>query len=71
MDAYAFTEAYTRLTLNRKDLSLTEQDDGSCVFLQTDGTCRIQPVKPAQCRGFPFLWRSKNLERVCAALKPA
>jgi Fe-S-cluster containining protein len=70
MDVYAFTDAYTRLTWNRRDLSLTEREDGGCIFLQADNTCRIQPVKPAQCKGFPFLWRSKNLERACAALKP-
>jgi Fe-S-cluster containining protein len=69
MEVYAFTEAYARLTWNRRDLSLTEREDGRCVFLQADGTCRIQPVKPAQCKGFPFLWRSKALERECAALR--
>jgi hypothetical protein len=68
LDLYAFTERYTTLTFNRKDLSLTEQEDGRCVFLQEDNTCRIQPVKPAQCRGFPFLWRSKALDKACPAL---
>ena len=71
MDVYAFTETHTRLTWNRKDLSLTEQDDASCIFLQPDNTCRIQSVKPAQCKNFPFLWRSKNLERTCAAYAQA
>jgi Fe-S-cluster containining protein len=69
MDVYTFTETYTRLTWNRGSLSLTEQEDGRCVFLCTDNTCRIQPVKPAQCQGFPFLWRSPTLERACAALR--
>ncbi len=68
MDVYAFTEDYTRLTLNRSILSLSEKDNGSCIFLQEDNTCRIQPLKPAQCKGFPFLWRSKRLEKECAAL---
>ncbi len=71
LDVYTFTSLYTTLTLNRKDLSLTETGDGRCVFLQEDNTCRIQPVKPAQCRGFPFLWRSKRLEAECAALRRA
>lgn len=71
LDVYAFTERYTRLTFNRKDLSLTEQEDGSCVFLQDDNSCRIQPVKPAQCKGFPFLWLSARLKRECAALQAA
>ncbi|MEI7899882.1 MAG: YkgJ family cysteine cluster protein [bacterium] len=71
LDVYAFTAAYTTLMLNRSVLSLIESEDGRCVFLQDDNTCRIQPVKPAQCTGFPFLWRSKTLERNCAALKQA
>ena len=69
LDVYAFTERYTVLTWNRSVLSLTEQEDGRCVFLQDDNSCRIQAVKPAQCRGFPFLWRTKALERHCAALR--
>lgn len=69
LDTYAFTEKYTRVTIDRKALSLTEGPDGCCVFLQADNTCKIQPVKPAQCRGFPFLWRSKQLEHCCAALR--
>ena len=71
LDTYAFTEKYTRVTLDRKALSLTEEHDGRCVFLQAGNTCRIQPVKPAQCPGFPFLWRSKKLERGCPALRAA
>ncbi len=69
LDTYEFTEKYTRITLNRKSLSLTEGPDGRCVFLQPDNTCKIQPVKPAQCRGFPFLWRSKQLEHRCPAIR--
>ena len=69
MDVYAFTERYTTLTFNRRDLSLIEAEDGRCIFLQQDNTCRIQPVKPAQCNGYPCLWRSKKLEKNCVALQ--
>lgn len=31
---------------------LEEQTDGRCVFF--DAGCRIYPVRPAQCRWFPF-----------------
>lgn len=65
LDVYAFTATYTRLTWNRRDLSLTEREDGACIFLLPDNTCRIQPVKPAQCRGFPFLWRTPALLKAC------
>jgi len=71
VDVYAFTERYTALTFNRRDLSLVEGEDGRCVFLQADNACRIQPVKPAQCKGFPFLWRSKRLGQACPALLDA
>jgi len=69
LDVYAFTESYTRLTWNRRDLSLTEREDGACIFLLPDNTCRIQPVKPAKCRGFPFLWRTPALLKACEGLR--
>ena len=68
LDVYAFTERYTTLTFNRKDLSLVEQKDGSCIFLQHDNTCRIQPVKPGQCKGFPAQWKSAQLRQTCPVL---
>lgn len=71
LDVYAFTGRYTALTYTRRDLSLIEREDGGCVFLQEDNSCRIQPVKPAQCRGFPFLWKSPGLVRACPALRAA
>lgn len=71
MDVYAFTSRYTTLTFNRRTLSLTERGDGRCVFLGDDNTCRIQPVKPAQCKGFPFLWSTPALERACAGVRSA
>ena len=50
---------HTRLFGNR--VSLTEYANGDCVFF--DGQtrrCNIYPVRPRQCRSWPF-WRS-NLE---------
>ena len=61
-----FASHYTRLREDRQGLALTERTDGTCIFLTEDPpACRIQPVKPAQCRGFPFTWRYDDLERVC------
>lgn len=37
--------------------SLTERPGGDCVFLKRDGnqvTCSIYPVRPLQCRTWPF-----------------
>ena len=38
---------------------LREGDDGyeikpPCVFLESDGKCRIQECKPNECRGYPY-----------------
>jgi len=45
-------------------LSLRELDDGGrvlvsaaderCIFLDSDGGCRVSPVRPLQCRAYPF-----------------
>ncbi len=67
-----FTSSYTRLSEDRRGLVLTERPDGACIFLDDAPTaCRIQPVKPAQCRGFPFTWRYANLEQICPASRTA
>lgn len=50
-----FIETHTRLRQDRRGLALVERPDRSCIFL--DGRdCRIQPVKPSQCREFPNRW---------------
>jgi len=65
MDIYDFTREYTILTRGRRELSLTEQENGHCIFLQDDNSCRIQSVKPSQCIGFPHSWTHKDLEKEC------
>jgi Fe-S-cluster containining protein len=69
LDIYAFTAQYAAITVNRNNLSLIERPDGGCIFIQDDNTCRIQPVKPAQCKGFPFQWKSKQLKAICPELR--
>lgn len=66
---YDFTSRYTRLTKSRRELSLNEQTDGACVFLTTEQTCRIQAVKPAQCRDFPRKWTFEGWREICAAAR--
>ncbi len=61
-----FFDRCTRLTADRRGLSLTEAADGSCVFLQPDNLCRIVAAKPAQCRGYPERWHSEILDAACA-----
>jgi Fe-S-cluster containining protein len=62
-----FADKYTRLTMNRRGLSLTEESDGSCTFLSGD-RCTINDVKPRQCRDFPTHWSFPNFEAECPAL---
>lgn len=69
LDVRLFFDRYTKLTADRRSLSLTEAADGSCIFLQPDNSCRIQVVKPRQCRDYPAHWRSDLLDAACAGQK--
>ncbi|MBM4163396.1 MAG: YkgJ family cysteine cluster protein [Lentisphaerae bacterium] len=60
-----FHARYTRLTADRRGLSLIEQADGACVFLQDDNRCHIQAVKPGQCQNYPSHWRTPLLDSNC------
>jgi Fe-S-cluster containining protein len=65
MDVATFTDQYTRLTPQRRGLSLIEMEDGSCVFLDNGRDCRIEAAKPLQCRQFPFAWRYEKVQEIC------
>lgn len=71
LDVHAFTERCTRLTGDRRSLTLVERPDGACIFLTPDNACQIESAKPRQCRGFPFLWRTARLANMCAGWKSA
>ena len=63
---FDFIQEYTRIRADRKGLALTEQPGGECVFL--DGAdCRINAVKPRQCRAFPNLWNFPGFQEICRA----
>lgn len=40
-----------------RGLSLREQANGDCVFYDSEAGCTIYPVRPPQCRTWPF-WES-------------
>ena len=67
-----FYERFTRISPDRSCLSLTETPDGHCVFLEEPGEgrrfagCRIDAVKPRQCRDFPLRWNFPGWEKCCA-----
>ena len=49
------TETYTRVA--HRGRTLREKGNGDCVFYDKDAGCTIYPVRPAQCRTWPF-WAS-------------
>lgn len=64
-----FIAGYTRLTADRSGLSLLENPDGSCPYLEDtlEGpSCRLQQVKPQQCRDFPLKWNFPGWQNECA-----
>jgi Fe-S-cluster containining protein len=69
MEVSAFIQQYTRLSANRRHLSLIDKEDGSCFFLEGVNTCRLQHVKPVQCKGFPNQWRFDGWREVCEAVE--
>lgn len=64
---FDFIQRYTRLTVDRRGLTLIEGADGACVFLSGEN-CLVQPVKPQQCRDFPNLWNFPGFEKLCRAV---
>lgn len=63
----SFIARFTRLTADRRGLALQDKAGHECIFLDGDD-CRVQPVKPRQCRDFPNLWNFPGFEKICHAL---
>ncbi len=68
LEARSFIECYTRLTGDRRGLTLMERADGACVFLTDSGECRVHAVKPRQCREFPLQWYFPGVEQCCPGI---
>ena len=68
MNILSFTREYTVLTRDRQALSLIERKTGECIFLGDKG-CRINEVKPGQCRDFPLKWQFSDFETICGWAK--
>ncbi|MCP3943109.1 MAG: YkgJ family cysteine cluster protein [Desulfobacteraceae bacterium] len=64
IDIHKFIADYTILTKDRTGLSLIEKEDKSCIFL-TDIGCKINSIKPFQCREFPLGWKFSDFETIC------
>jgi len=61
-----FIQRYTRLSPQRTGLALIDRPDGGCFFLENN-VCLLQPVKPAQCIGFPNTWNTPDAQEYCQA----
>lgn len=48
----SFSSSHLRLVGNRT--SLIEKPNGDCVFWDSAIGCRVYPLRPVQCRTFPF-----------------
>ena len=55
MSQAEFVARYTRETVSRR--SLIELPNGDCVFYSRQQGCEIYPLRPRQCRTWPF-WPS-------------
>ena len=53
ISAEEFLEKFTRFVDGIRVLDDRDDDDG-CVFLDHEGRCSIYPVRPVQCRTYPF-----------------
>jgi hypothetical protein len=53
---HEFRARYTR-ALEDGATSLVEHEDQSCIFFEREAGCTVYPVRPRQCRTWPF-WRA-------------
>jgi uncharacterized protein len=68
LTVHEFIQQFTRLRPRRDGLALIDNPDNSCIFLE-GSDCRIQEVKPLQCRGFPNTWNFPGWREVCEAIE--
>jgi Fe-S-cluster containining protein len=65
-----FRDIYTRVARGKR--TLRERSNGDCILYDSKKGCTVYPVRPAQCRTWPF-WESnvespddwERIERVC------
>ena len=67
LSEHDFIQQFTRLRHDRLGLTLLDQPNGECIFLEGGGGA-VQAVKPQQCRDFPNLWNFPGFEKVCHAI---
>ena len=68
LSEYDFIQQYTVLRPDRQGLALRSGSTGDCIFL-SGRDCIINPVKPAQCSGFPNEWNFPGWRDCCEAVE--
>ena len=56
-----FLDQYVGLTEGGESLTLISKPDESCITLDSNSHCMVNPVKPDQCAGFPNTWAFGHL----------
>ena len=69
MEEHEFVQEFTRINDNRTGLSLVDREGSSACIMLDGEDCRIHPVKPTQCRGFPNRWNFPGWREVCEAIE--
>ena len=67
LSEFDFIQHYTRIRPDRRGLTLQDKATGECIFLE-GRDCRVQAVKPQQCRDFPNGWNFPGFEKICRAV---
>ncbi|MBV8969891.1 MAG: YkgJ family cysteine cluster protein [Verrucomicrobia bacterium] len=68
LSEFDFIQQYTVLRSDRQGLALRSGNTDDCIFL-SGRDCVINPVKPAQCSGFPNEWNFPGWRDCCKAVE--
>jgi len=61
-----FKQKFTKFGPSGSGMILKDKvDDSACVFLNSDNSCAVYPVRPQQCRDFPYEWNYPGWWRRC------
>jgi Fe-S-cluster containining protein len=79
IDKEQFLKLYTKKVFYKKKTALVDlhiNGEIRCVFLDDNNRCEIYPVRPKQCREFPFWPHLKNkkketLKKLCPGIEYA
>ena len=58
---HEFAAVYTRAA--RGNVTLREKANGDCVFFEAGRGCTVYPVRPRQCRTWPFWGEQRRIAR--------